>query len=189
MLAVMVIGGTIVALGSRGDEPSDPSAGQAAGSRSPAGAGSVPSSGGQAPRAGGGKELTVLAGRLVVAAPLGWEALESSDETVTIKLALREQAGRELLATLIIVTLPSAGSLDTTLRVQGGTPFELEAAGGPVRATAVEGAAARIVAGIVRPRATFFLSLSIFALDGRQIDLALLRKLFTEQVVPTLRFP
>jgi len=140
-----------------------------------------------APPAAPGKELKLLGGRLVVAPRPGWEALESSDETATVRLALREP-GRDLLATLVIVTVPGAGSLDTTLKVDGGTPFEVPAPGGPVRATAAPGASARVVAGTVRPKGTFVLSLSLTAVDGKDIDAATLRKIFTEQVVPALKF-
>ena len=188
VVALVLVGAAVTVLATRGEDRTDSSPSQAAGGpQGPAGGGSAapgPSSG-----PGAGKELTLLAGRLVVAARPGWEALESSEDTVAIKLALREQGGRQVLGTLIVVTLPSPGSLDTTLQVDGGTSFDIQAAGGPMRVTAVPGAAARVVAGAVRPKATFFLSLSLFALDGRDIDVATLRKLFTEQVVPALRFP
>ena len=41
----------------------------------------------------------------------------------------------------------------------------------------------------MRPTGSFFLSLSIFALDGKGLDVPTLQKLFTEQVAPQLRFP
>ncbi len=187
-VAVLLVGAGVTVSATRGDDRTDSSASRAGGGPSGPAGGAGPA-GGPSAGPGTGNALTLLAGRLSVAARPGWERLESSDDTVTIKLALRDQGGRELLATLIVVTLPSASSLDTTLRADGGTPFEIQAAGGPMRVTAVPGAAARVVAGAVRPKATFFLSLSLFALDGRDIDVATLRKLFTEQVVPALGFP
>jgi len=138
--------------------------------------------------AGPGKDLTLLDGRLTVAARPGWEQLESSADTATVKLALPESTGRELLATLVVAALPGGGSLEQTLKVDGGTGFEAKSGAGPLQATAVPGPSSRVVAGTVRPSGTYFLSVSIFALDGNGLDVPLLKKLFTEQVAPALKF-
>jgi len=135
-----------------------------------------------------GQELTLLAGRVVVAARPGWQGLESSDETASVKLPL-VAAGREIPATMVLVVLPAAGSLDTTLRLDGGTSFEVPADGGNLRVTVAPGIDARVVVGVVRPSGTFFLSLSLFARDGKDIDVDTLRALFRDQVAPALRFP
>lgn len=139
--------------------------------------------------AAGGKDISLLAGLVVVTARPGWEQLESSADTASLRLDLRDGSGRELLSTLVLTNLPGGGSLDRTLSVDGGTPFEVPAKGGAIRATAVPGAAARVVAGTVRPGGTFFLSLSIFAIDGQGLEADTLRTLFTDQVAPALRFP
>jgi len=145
-----------------------------------------PATGSTAP-AGQGKDVTLLEGRLMVAARPGWEPLESSADTATLKLVLREATARELLSTFIVTALPGGGSLDNTLSLPGGTGFAVPTSVGPLRATAMPGVTARVVAGIVRPRGTLFLSLSLFATDGKGFDVPLLEKLFTEQVVPALR--
>ncbi len=44
------------------------------------------------------------------------------------------------------------------------------------------------MAGVVRADVAFVVSLSIVAEDGTDLDVALLMKLFTEQVAPQLRF-
>jgi len=170
----------VIVLASRGDGDGGDANGDG-GSRAP-----VPS---PTVTTAAGTELSLLAGRVVVAARPGWQKLDSTDQTGSVRLALRDPAGRELLSTLGIALLSSPRSLDTTLRITGGTPFEVTGADGTFRVTAQPGPAARIVAGAVRPRGTFFLSITIFSVDGRDIDLPTLRKLFTEQVVPALRFP
>lgn len=143
----------------------------------------------QTPPRGGGSELTLLAGRVVVAAGSGWQALDGTDRTASVRLPLRDPTGRELLSILGIATLSSPRSLDTTLLLDGGTAFEVRGTDGPLRVTAQPGPAARIVAGAARPRGTFFLNISIFARDGREVDVATLRALFTDQIAPALRFP
>ncbi len=143
----------------------------------------------QTPPRGGGSELTLLAGRVVVAAGSGWQPLDGTDQTASVRLPLRDPTGRELLSILGIATLSSPRSLDTTLLLDGGTAFEVRGTDGPLRVTAQPGPAARIVAGAVRPRGTFFLNVSIFARDGREVDVATLRALFTDQIAPALRFP
>ena len=47
----------------------------------------------------------------------------------------------------------------------------------------------QVLAGAARPSGRYLVSLSVFAMDGQGVDLALLQKLFTEQVAPQLRFP
>jgi len=51
------------------------------------------------------------------------------------------------------------------------------------------GPTARIVAGADRPKGAFFINVSIFTVDGSEIDVATLRSLFTEQIAPALSFP
>jgi hypothetical protein len=154
-------------------------------SRAPA-----PAAGASPPTAGRpGSELTLLAGRVVVAAQPGWEALESSENNASVRLALKTSTGREVLATLTIVTLSDPSAFDTTLKVDGGTSFELTGTDGPFRVTVQPGLAGRIAAGAARPTGAFFLNLSIFALDGGALDAPTLRTLFTDQVAPALRFP
>jgi len=145
--------------------------------------------GSQAPPSGTGTELNLLAGKVVVAARPGWEALETADNTASVRLALREASGRELLTTMTIATLSDPSSFDSTLKLPGGTSFEVKGTDGPLLVTAQPGPAARIVVGAARPKAAFFVNLSIFALDNKELDVPTLRKLFTEQVAPALRFP
>ena len=140
-----------------------------------------------APAAAAGSELTLLDGRLVVTAPPGWEQRESSADTGTVKLELR-LPGRELVATLVTVAMPGGGSLDNMLTVDQGSRFEVSTKEGPILATAVQ-ASGSVRAGAVRPRGSFYLSLSVFALDGAPLDVPTLQRLFTEQVAPQLRFP
>ncbi len=191
--AVLVIGAvTVGALASRrgerrAAEPKQTSAAQApqatSGRRLPGPPLSLP------PPTGSGTELTLMAGRVVVAARPGWEGLESFDDTASVRLALRGPAGRDLLTTMTIATLSSADSLDTTLKLDGGTSFEVKGPDRTLRVTVQPGPAARIVAGTVSPRGIFFVNLSIFALDGQDLDAPTLRTLFTDQVAPALRFP
>ena len=189
--AVLLVGAvTVAVLITRvGDEDAVP--GSAGGgvpssvSRAPA-----PAAGASSPAAGRpGSELTLLAGRVVVAARPGWEALESSENNASVRLALKTSTGREVLATLTIVTLSDPSAFDTTLKVDGGTSFELTGTDGPFRVTVQPGLAGRIAAGAARPTGAFFLNLSIFALDGGALDAPTLRTLFTDQVAPALRFP
>lgn len=178
---LLLAAGVAVALTSGGDD------GGGAG-----GAGGTASSGGKngvkAPATAAGTDIPLLDGRLTVVARPGWEKLESSTDTATVRLALPEANGRELLATLIVTALPGGGSLDRILAVDGGTPFEVTTGAGPLKATAVPGIAGRVVAGAVKPSGTFFFSLSVSGIDGLEVDAALLKKLFTEQVAPQLRF-
>jgi hypothetical protein len=141
-----------------------------------------------APAPAKGRDVPLLDGRLVVITPEGWEPLEASTDTASIRVNLREASGRELVATVIVTALPGGGSLDPLLTVDGGTPFEVKAAVGLLRATAVAGRG-QVLAAIAHGDATFLFSLSAFALDGNGLDAPLLQQLFTEQVVPQLRFP
>lgn len=141
-----------------------------------------------APPPAPGQDIPLLEGRLVVIARPGWEALESSTDTASVRLVLDEPGRRQLLTTLIVIALPGAGTLERTLARDGGTRFDVETRGGPVQATAVPGPAAQVVAGVVRADVAFVVSLSIVAEDGTDLDVALLMKLFTEQVAPQLRF-
>lgn len=139
-----------------------------------------------APPAAAGNEIPLLDGRLVVVARPGWERLEASADTASVRL-VPEASGRELLATLIVTALPSGGRIDGILSAAGGTPFEVNTPTGTLQATAVPGIAGRVASGIVRPHATFFFSLSVFDPYGGELDVALLQKVFVEQVVPQLR--
>jgi hypothetical protein len=158
------------------------------GGESTGGGGSRGGRTGTLPAAARGQELALLDGRLVVVAPEGWERLESTAETASIRVNLRDATGRELLATLVLTALPGAGPLDSTLTIDGGTRFEVTAGGGPIQGTVVPDRG-QVLAGAIRPDGRFLISLSVFALDGQPLDAALLQKLFTEQVAPQLRFP
>lgn len=136
-----------------------------------------------------GSDLVLLGGRAVVAARPGWKAVDSTPDFASVSLVLHDPAGRPLVSTMSVVTLSGPGSLDTTLAVTGGTGFEVAGVDGPLRVTAQPGRAARLVLGAVRPRATFFLNVSIFARDGQPLELAALQTIATEQLAPTLRFP
>lgn len=142
----------------------------------------------RAPAAAVGKELPLLDGRLVIVTPEGWEPLESTADLASIRVNLREATGRELLGTLVVTFLAGEGSVDGLLAADGGQRFEVTANGGPVQATTVA-PRGQVLAAAARPTGRVFLSLSVFALDGNGLDAALLRKLFTEQVAPQLRFP
>ncbi len=148
------------------------------------------SSGGKsipAPAATPGAEVKLLEGRLVVTAPPGWEQRESSADTGTLKVELR-MPGRELLATLVATAIPGGGSLEGTLVVDGAVRFEVSTKDGPIQASAAS-PSGNVRAAAVRPSGSFFLSLSVFAMDGTPLDVATLQKLFIEQVAPQLRFP
>lgn len=146
--------------------------------------------GAKVPAGKAGTDLPLLDGRLVVVTRPGWEKLESSPETATLQLPLGEATGRDLVATFIVVALPAGSSLDRLVTADGGTAFEVTAGGVALRAAAAAtGVSGRVVAGAVRANATFYFSLSVSAFDGGPFDAALLRKLFTEQVAPQLRFP
>lgn len=134
-------------------------------------------------------DLVLLGGRVVVAARPGWTTIDSLPQTASVRLVLAGPNGRSLLSTMSIVTLSSPRSLDTTLAVNGATGFELAGVDGPLRVTAQPGRAARLVLGAVRPRATFFVNVSIFAADGQPLEVASLRDIATEQLAPALRFP
>ncbi len=143
----------------------------------------------QSPPSQPGVELTLLAGRVVVAARPGWQGLESGEDSASVRLVLKEPTGRGLLTTLTIATLSSPDSFDSTLKLDHGTSFEVKGVDGPLRVTVQPGSIARIVAGADRPKAAFFLNVSIFSADGQDIDVSTLRSLFTDQVAPALRFP
>jgi len=183
-VVALLVAATVVVVVAKRDGGTPRSAGETATPAPARGGGATASSASP----GAGESLTLLDGRLIVAARPGWEKLESSTDTASVKLALHEATGRELLATLIFAVIPGNGSLDRTLAVEGGTGFEAKTSTGPLRAMAVPGPSPRVVAGTERPNGTFFLSLSIFATDGNGLDLPLLKKLFTEQVAPALRF-
>jgi len=152
----------------------------------PSGRGGVPTP--QAP-VGTVTDLRLLAGRVVLTAQPGWVVLDSTPHFASVRLLLQEPTGRVLLSTMSIVTLSGPGSLDDILIAGGGTSFEVAGADGPLRVTARPGSAARVVAGAVRPRATFFVNVSLFSTDGQDVDVPTLRTIFTEQVAPALRFP
>ncbi len=197
--AAVLLVGTVAAIvlvtrggdeGARPDSGGAPSRAGRAPAPSRAGRPPAPSPGVSSPAAGRpGAELTLLGGRVVVAARPGWEALESSDDNASVRLPLTTSTGREVLATLTIVTLSGPSAFDSALRVDGGTSFELTGTDGPFRVTVQPGLAARIAAGAARPKGAFFLNLSIFALDGGPLDAATLRTLFTDEVAPALSFP
>lgn len=141
-----------------------------------------------APAAAAGRELSLLDGRLIVVAPEGWEQRDSSPDTASVKVELR-LPGRDLVATLVASALPPGGSLDDLLTAEGATRFEVVTKdAGPLQAAAVP-ATGSIRAGALRPNATFFFTLSVFALDGQPLDGPLLQRLFTEQVASQLRIP
>lgn len=142
----------------------------------------------QSPPSQPGVELTLLAGRVIVAARPGWQGLESGEGSASVRLVLKEPTGRGLLTTLTIA-LSSPDSFDSTLKLDSGTSFEVKGVDGPLRVTVQPGSIARIVAGADRPKAAFFLNVSIFSADGQDIDVPTLRSLFTDQIAPALRFP
>ena len=187
--AVLLVGAvTVAVLFTRGGDEG-PDRGRAGGG-APSRVGGAPAPGVSSPAADRpGSELTLLAGRVVVAARPGWEALESSDNNASVRLPLKTATGREVLATFTIVTLSEPSAFDTTLKVDGGTSFELAGTDGPFRVTVQPGLAGRIAAGAARPTGAFLLNLSIFALDNGALDAPTLRALFTDQVAPALRFP
>jgi len=78
-----------------------------------------------------GIELTLLAGRFVVGARPGWEGLENAEDSASVRLVLNEPTGRRLLSTLTIATLSSPESFDSTLKLEGGTSFEVKGVDGP----------------------------------------------------------
>jgi len=194
VVALLAVAATVGVLATRGGESGDEGAGgETGGGRTTAttGApgGAVTPGSSQAPPSATGAELSLLAGKVVVAARPGWDALETAENTASVRLALREANGRELLTTMTIATLSDPSSFDSTLKLPGGTSFEVRGTDGPLLVTAQPGPAARIVVGAARPKAAFFVNLSIFALDNKELDVPTLRKLFTEQVAPALRFP
>ena len=134
-------------------------------------------------------DLVLLGGRVVVAGRPGWTTLDSTPQTASVRLVLTDPNGRSLLSTMSIVTLSSPGSLDAILAGNGATGFEVAGADGPLRVAAQPGRAARLVIGAVRPRATFLVNVSIFAVDGQPLEVASLRDIATEQLAPALRFP
>lgn len=193
IVGVVVLGGVAAALvlggGDGGNDAAgtDPAPGGTA--RTIPGRTPAPPGSGAAP-AGPGAELTLLGGKLVVAARPGWEALpDSAENSASLRLQLQGPNGRPLLSTLTIATLSSASSFDTVLTLTGGTSFDVAGPDGPYRVTAQPGVGARIVAGADRKSAAYFMNLSISALDGVPLDVAALRALFTDQVAPALRFP
>lgn len=136
-----------------------------------------------------GKELTLLAGKVIVAARPGWQGLENNENNASVRLALRGPNGRELLSTLTIVTLSGPEAFDAVLKLDGGTGFEAKGTDGPIRVTVQPGLSARIAAAADRPKAAFLVNISLFALDQQPLDVPTLRTLFTEQIAPALRFP
>ncbi|MEO5679430.1 MAG: hypothetical protein ABIS47_07165 [Acidimicrobiales bacterium] len=179
VLAVAVVGLVVSRRGSGTDEAKAPGV---------TGVTAAPPAGSGVP-GGPGKELTLLGGRLVVAARPGWEQLDSAPDSASVRLALRGAPGQELLSTLSIATLSSASSFDTVLLIKDGTGFEVKGADGPYRVTVQPSPGARILAGAARPRGAFFLNVSISPLDGKALDVPTLRALFTDQIAPALRFP
>lgn len=142
----------------------------------------------KAPAAVAGTDMPLLDGRLVVTAPPGWEEQPGSTaDTAAVNVELR-QPGRDLLGTLVTSALPGGGGLDGLLTTPDSTRFEVTTPSGALQGAAVP-ATGTVRAGILRPDVTFFLSLSVFALDGQGLDAPTLQKLFNEQVAPQLRFP
>jgi hypothetical protein len=135
-----------------------------------------------------GKDLPLLDGRLVVAAQEGWQQLDSSTDSATVQVQLKDAGGRELLATMVTAALPGAGSVDTVLKAEGATRFEAGANGMQLPSAAVPDRG-QVIAAAARPWGIVYLSLSVFALDGKGLDVPTLQKLFGEQVAPALRFP
>lgn len=141
-----------------------------------------------APGAAAGREVTVLDGRLIVVAPEGWEQLESLPDLASFKVELR-LPGRELVATLVSSALPTGGTLGGLLTVDGGIPFEVATRdAGPLQGVVVP-ATGNVRAAVIRPSATFFFTLSVFAMGGPPLDGPVLQKLFTDQVASQLRLP
>jgi hypothetical protein len=176
LLVVAVVGFVVLSRGGDGD------GGAAGGGGGPGGRSS-------APAATAGRDIALLDGRMTLVAPEGWEQGESSPGTASFKVELR-LPGRELVATLILSALPPGGTLDGLLTADGGTRFEIATKDAGVLQATVVPPTGNIRAGASRPDATFFFTLSVFALDAQPpLDGPVLQKLFTEQVAPQLRLP
>lgn len=161
------------------------------------GRGSDGDAGGRSAKSGGkssagaaaaGKEVPLLDGRLILVAPEGWEQLDSKADSASVKVVLR-LPGQELVGTLVTAALPPGGTLDGLLTADGSTRFEVETKGAGQLQGAVLPASGNVRAGALRPNATFFLTLSVFALGGPPLEGSVLQKLFTDQVVPQIRIP
>jgi len=193
IVAVVLVGAvTVAAVANRSGEGGAGTS-TSAGSRPPSSVGKTATATpgvSVAPSGRPGTELTLLAGKVVVAARPGWEVLADPGENVgSVGIELRGPGGRALLGTLTIATLSDPSAFDTTLQLDGGTSFEFTGTDGPFRATAQPGLAGRVVAGASRPRGAFYMNLSVFALDNGALDALTLRQVSADQVAPALRFP